>query len=123
MYSACDAEISATVAPARLDMACWAGGGIILSSLAIMYQLGLVFHAGEVTSPEYAPTPQGTWDTAMKLARLGFTSAANDARNLAGSRRRKPSVDGRTGGSAAPGGGFAPSLATGSPASGAKAAT
>src|SRR6266704_2952279 len=37
---------STTVEPARLDMERCASGGIILSSVAIRYQLGLAFHAG-----------------------------------------------------------------------------
>jgi hypothetical protein len=34
----------------------WAGGGIILSSVAIKYQLGFVFHAGSVIVPLSAAT-------------------------------------------------------------------
>jgi hypothetical protein len=40
---------SATVEPARFDIARWASGGIILSSVATRYQLGFVLHAGSVT--------------------------------------------------------------------------
>src|SRR5438132_14293141 len=42
---------STTVEPARLDMERWASGGIILSSVAIIYQLGLAFHAGSLILP------------------------------------------------------------------------
>src|SRR5258706_328412 len=41
-------------------MNCCAGGGIILSWVAIRYQLGLVFHAGSLIAPLSASTPQGT---------------------------------------------------------------
>jgi hypothetical protein len=34
----------------------WAGGGIILPSVAIRYQLGFVFHAGSVIVPLSAAT-------------------------------------------------------------------
>ena len=39
---------STTVEPARSDIARWAGGGIIRSSVATRYQLGLIRHAGSV---------------------------------------------------------------------------
>jgi hypothetical protein len=39
---------SITVEPARSDMARWAGGGIIRSSVGIRYQLGLVRQAGSM---------------------------------------------------------------------------
>jgi hypothetical protein len=42
---------STTVEPARSDIARWAGGGIIRSSVATRYQLGLTRHAGSVTDP------------------------------------------------------------------------
>src|SRR3989442_6120947 len=51
---------SATVEPARLDMKRWASGGIILSSVTIRYQLGLVFHARSLILPLRASTPHGT---------------------------------------------------------------
>lgn len=37
---------SSTFEPARLDMARWACGGIILSSVVTWYQLDFVLHAG-----------------------------------------------------------------------------
>jgi|SRR5580698_5422722 hypothetical protein len=114
---------SVTVEPARWDIARWAGGGIILSSLATRYQLGLVFHAGWVTAPASASTPQGTWEAAMKSAVSASTSAANEAANRAVSRNRKPSCGGKMGGTGAPGGGSLMSEETDSPRSGAKAAT
>jgi hypothetical protein len=49
-----------TVEPARSDKRRWAGGGIILSSVATRYQLGLLFHAGSLILPLSAPTPHGT---------------------------------------------------------------
>ncbi len=57
----------------------------------------------------------------MNSASPGSTSAANEAANLLRSSIRKPSSGGRIGGTGAPGGGLAISLATDSPASGAKA--
>ena len=70
---------SLTVEPARRDINCCAGGGIILSSVTIRYQLGLVFHAGVLTGPLRASNPQGTWEFAMNSAFSGGTSPANDA--------------------------------------------
>src|ERR671918_1440959 len=114
--------LSSTVAPARLDMNRCAAGGIILSSVATRYQLGLVLQAGSLTVPPSASTPQGTCESAMKAAFPASTSAANDSANFALSRNRNPSCGGRIGGTAAPGGGSLMSAATDSPASGAKAA-
>src|SRR6202521_6464774 len=98
----------------------WASGGIILSSVETRYQLGLTFRAGAVTLPSRASTPQGTCEAAIKEARSGRTSAANEAANFALSKSRKPSTGGRMGGTDAPGGGLAIKLETDSPASGAK---
>src|SRR5580693_8236457 len=106
-YSAWLAFTSLTDAPARDDIARCAGGGIILSSVAITYQVGLVRHAGFVTAPSSAWTPQGTCESARSAAIAGSRSAANDAANFARSSVRKPSVGGRIGGTGAPGGGFA----------------
>src|SRR5258706_2709102 len=111
-----------TVEPARSDMKRWAGGGIIRSSVATRYQLGLRFHAGSLIAPLSAPTPHGTWESAMNAALSASTSAANAAWNLALARKRKPSCGGRIGGTGAPGGGFLISADTDSPVSGAKAA-
>src|SRR5229473_2942275 len=47
---------STTVEPARLDIARWASGGIILSSVVTKYQLGFVLHAGSLTVPLSAST-------------------------------------------------------------------
>src|SRR5213596_2866685 len=79
----------------------WAGGGIILSSVVTMYQLGLVFHAGSLIVPPSASTPHGTWESAMNAAFAGSTSPAKEAGNLALSRNRKPSWGGRIGGTGA----------------------
>src|ERR1700694_4716820 len=73
-----------------------ASGGIILSSLATRYQLGLVFHAASVTLPFRASSPHGTCDSAMNAAVFGSTSPANAAANLALSRRE--SLDQRSNG-------------------------
>src|SRR6266480_6339999 len=113
---------STTVEPARLDMARWASGGIILSSVAIRYQLGLALHAGSLILPLRAATPHGTWESAMNAAFSASTSPAKEAGNLALSRNRKPSWGGRIGGTGAPGGGSLMSDDTDSPLSGAKAA-
>src|SRR5437588_5491593 len=102
-------------------MKCWAGGGIILSSVAIKYQLGLVFHAALLTVPLSASTPHGTCESAMNAAFSASTSAAKEAWNLSLSRNRKPLCGGRIGGTGAPGGGSLMSVDTDSPLSGAKA--
>src|SRR5437016_11576043 len=96
---------STTVEPARLDMERWASGGIILSSVAIRYQLGLAFHAGSLIWPLRAATPHGTWESAMNAAFSASTSPAKEAGNFALSRNKKPSCGGRIGGTGAPGGG------------------
>src|SRR5436309_15574162 len=96
-----------TVEPARADIARWAGGGIIRSSVATRYQLGLIRHAGSLIVPPSAPTPHGTCESAMNAARSALTSAANEAANFARSRNRKPPCGGRIGGTGAPGGGLA----------------
>src|SRR2546423_14437555 len=89
---------SATVEPARLDMKRCASGGIILSSVATRYQLGLVFHAGSLILPPRASTPHATWESAMNAAFSASTSAANEAGNVARSRNTKPSRRGGVGG-------------------------
>src|SRR2546425_7747294 len=99
-----------------------ATGGIIRSSVATRYQLGLVRHDASVTSPLSALTPQGTCDWAMNSASGASTSAANEAANLALSRNKNPSWGGRIGGAGAPGAGFWINFATDSPLSAAKAA-
>jgi hypothetical protein len=55
----------------RSDIARWAGGGIMRSSVATRYQLGLVRQAGSVTAPLRASTPQGTCESAMNAASSG----------------------------------------------------
>src|SRR2546428_13449402 len=80
-----------------------AAGGIILSSVATKYQLGLVRQAGLLIVPLSAATPHGTCESAMNAARSASTSAAKDARNFALARNRKPSCGGRNGGTGAPG--------------------
>src|SRR5467141_630992 len=112
---------STTVEPARLDMKRWAAGGIILSSVATKYQLGLDFHAGSLIVPLSASMPHGTWESAMNAAASASTSPANEAGNFALSRNRKPSCGGSIGGTAAPGGGSLISEDTDSPLSGANA--
>src|ERR1700688_1890126 len=103
-------------------MARWASGGIILSSVVTRYQLGLVLHAGSLIAPLMAPTPHGTWESAINADFSGSTSAAKEAGNFALSRNKKPSWGGSIGGTGAPGGGSLISDPTDSPLSGAKAA-
>jgi hypothetical protein len=98
-------EASVTVEPARSDMARWAGGGIIRSSVATRYQLGLIRQAASVIVPASAFTPQGTWESAMNAACPEGRSPAKEAGNFSRSRKRKPSLGGRIGGTGAPGGG------------------
>ena len=45
-------------------------GGIILSSLATRYQLGVDLQAGSLIAPPRASTLHGTWDSAMNAAVL-----------------------------------------------------
>src|SRR6185369_7263221 len=113
---------SATVEPARFDIARCASGGIILSSVETRYQLGFVFHAGAVMAPLSASRPHGTCESAMKAAASALTSAANAARNFVRSRNRNPSWGGRIGGTGAPGAGSLINADTDSPLSGANAA-
>lgn len=78
-----------------------AGAGIIRSSVATRYQLGLLSQAACVTAPFSASTPQGTCEFAMNPAFSGAISAAELAANLALSSIRKPSCGGRIGGTGA----------------------
>src|SRR4051812_47465529 len=114
---------STTLDPARLDIARWASGGIILSSVVTRYQLGFVSQAGSLMVPLSAFSPHGTWESAMKAAWSASTSPAKDAGNFALSRKRYPSCGGRIGGTGAPGGGSLISLETDSSLSGTNAAT
>src|SRR5438876_4266992 len=109
---------STTVEPARLDIARWASGGIILSSVVTRYQLFFIFHAGSLIVPPSASTPHGTWESAMNAASSALTSPANDARNFALSRKRNPSCGGRIGGTGSPGFGSLIRALTDSPLSG-----
>src|SRR5260221_10720833 len=90
--------LSTTVDPALSDIARWAGGGIIRSSVVTRYQLGFVRQAGSVIEPLRASTPHGTCESAMNAACSAGTSPANEAWNFARSRKRKPSLGGRIGG-------------------------
>src|SRR5467141_3048525 len=99
-----------------------ASGGIMWSSVATRYQLGLVRHDASVTSPLSAVRPQGTCDWAMNSASGASTYAANEAANFALSRNKNPFCGGRIGGDGAPGAGFAISFATDARLSRAKAA-
>src|SRR5258705_6855451 len=74
-----------------------ASGGIILSSVATMYQLFFVFHAATVNSVSKADKPTGTCESAMNLAFAAGISAQKLARNLALSNQMNPSFGGRIG--------------------------
>src|SRR5688500_20286379 len=104
-------------------MSCWAAGGIILSSVATRYQLGLDLQAGTRTEPAKASTFQPNCESAMNCASSTSTSAANAEAKLALSNSRKPSCGGRIGGAVEPGGELATRVLTDSPVSGTKAAT
>src|SRR2546422_9335332 len=95
---------STTVEPARLDMERWASGGIILSSVAIRYQLGLALHAGSLILALRAATPHGTWESAMNAAFSVSTSAPKEAGDFPVSRDKNASCGGSIGGVGAPGG-------------------
>ena len=69
---------STTVEPARLAIARWASGGILLSSVATRYQLGLVLHAGSLIAPLRHATPHGTWESAQNAAFSGPHTEKND---------------------------------------------
>jgi hypothetical protein len=85
----CDTQIawlplaSTKVEPARLDMAPWASGEIILSRV-VRYQLGFVFQAGSLILPLRAATSHGTCEAAMNAA----FSASKEAANCALSRNK-----------------------------------
>src|SRR5215470_5303448 len=111
-----------TVEPVRLDMVRWADGGIIRSSVATRYQLGLLLQAAAVIVPFRDSTPQGTCELAMNSAVSGSRSPANEAWNFARSRKRNPSCGGRIGGRGPSDGKPLITVDTDSPASGAKAA-
>ena len=64
---------STTVEPARFDMNCWAGGGIIRSSVATRYQLGFDFQEGSVTLPAL-PDPS----TLMRDLPIGTTPESRE---------------------------------------------
>src|SRR5664279_5426908 len=112
---------SVVVEPARSDMARWAGGGIIRSSVVTRYQLGVVRQAGSVIAPPRAFTPQGTCESAMNAASSAGRSPANEGGKFSRSKNRKPSLGGRIGGPGTSDGKPAMSVLTDSPASGANA--
>jgi hypothetical protein len=60
---------SATVEPARFDIARCSSGGIILSSVDTRYQLGFDFQAGSLTAPLSASRPNGTCESAKERPR------------------------------------------------------
>src|SRR5580704_13250569 len=120
-YTAWLPGVSVTTALARSDMARWAAGGIMWSSVETRYQDGLLRQAGSVTAPPSASTAAGSCESAMNAASFSGTSAAKAAANLSRSRSRNPLTGGRIGGAGAPGGASAISEPTDSPVSGANA--
>jgi hypothetical protein len=50
--------------------------GILLSSVATRYQLGLVLHAGSLIAPLNHTTPDGTWESVQNAVFSGSSSAA-----------------------------------------------
>jgi len=110
---------STTVAPARSDMARWAGGDHpILGRDQVPARLGPPGGGGDRSAQ--GVHPQGTWASAMNAACPPGRSAANEPYNFSRSRSRKPSLGGRIGGTGAPGGGSAIRVLTDSPLSGAQ---
>src|SRR5271168_3369295 len=69
-------------------------GLIDRSSVATMYQVGLCFQAGLVTSWVNASVEIGTCDIAMKAALSGGISAAKSAANCASSIHQLPLLSG-----------------------------
>jgi len=102
-------------------MARWSDGGIMWSSVAIRYQLGLLRQAGSVTGSARVSTPHGTCESAMNAASAAGRSAPNEWGNLARSWNKNPPLGARIGDPGAPGG-PAISVLTDSPLSGANAA-
>src|SRR2546428_8213969 len=80
----------------------WAAGGIILSSVATKYQLGLDFHAGSLIVPLSASMPHGTWESAMNAAASASTSPANEAGHFPLSKDKKTSPGRRVRGDGSP---------------------
>ena len=60
--------VSVTLVPTRSAIVRCDGGGIMWSSVATRYQLGLLRHAGSVIVPPRASRPQGTCESAMNTA-------------------------------------------------------
>jgi hypothetical protein len=81
-----------TVAPIRSAIVRCAEGGIMWSSVATRYQLGLFLQAASLTIPLGPPTPHGTCASAMNAASSGVIGGksgdvAESSDLLVGSRR------------------------------------
>src|SRR5258708_21652200 len=100
-------------------MARWADGGIMWSSVAIRYQLGLLRQAGSVTGPARASTPHGTCEPAMNAASAAGRSAPHQPGNFAPARPKNPPAGGGLGAARAAGRRPGVVLLTDSPPSGA----
>ena len=88
------AVTSTVVAPARCAIARWADSGIIWSSVAIRYELGLLRQTGSVTGPSMASTANGTCASAMNAASAVGRSAPNELWNPTGSwNKNLPGAD------------------------------
>src|SRR5580693_7163876 len=94
MYATWLAFTSTIVARARFAIMRSCSGLIDRSSVATMYQVGLVFQAGFVTLWVNASVEIGTWEMAMNHAFSGGTSAAKSAANCACSIHQLPLLSG-----------------------------
>jgi hypothetical protein len=94
--------------------------GIIRSSVATRYQLGLLRHAGSLIVPLRASTPHGTCESAMNAACSALTSPANEAWTFPG-RGRETRPAAAESAARARGGRICNQGVTDSPSSGAKA--
>src|ERR1700677_4687114 len=86
--------ISTVLALARFAIIRSWSGLIDRSAVATMYQVGLVFHAGDVTLWVNASVEIGTWDIAMNSASALGMSAAKSAAKCSGSIHQLPLLSG-----------------------------
>src|SRR5712675_870803 len=92
MYATWLAFTSTVLALARFAIIRSWSGLIDLSSVATMYQVGLVFQAGVVILWVNESVEIGTCDSAMKRATAGGTSAAKSAAKCACSIHQLPAL-------------------------------
>src|SRR5580704_10795050 len=94
MYATWLAFTSTVVAWARFAIMRSCSGLIERSDVATMYQVGLVFHAGDVTLWVKASVEIGTCDTAMNSAFSLGMSAAKSAAKCSCSIHQRPLLSG-----------------------------